>query len=415
VVITRSIFLSVCFFFVVNNINVLCGSLAKSDTQKVVIPRSLRIRVLLKEYNTKDNPSFTIITHGGVEVRSNINSKKKSICTQKALHIQVKRNELYLKEKDLRMGKANTKEIIIIPREKVVTINDMPCAGHLILKINEKKNKLYIINSIDLDDYVYSVLRYEIYQTWPHEMQKVQAVVSRSYALYCMMNNKRHGCLPYDVKNNNFHQRYKGTHEFNHLKKAVEETKRMVLTYNNEITLAMFDACCGGVVPADIGHFNFKQAPYLARKTACEYCKNYKLYSWSGETTVSKFFSALKNYSPLNKKLKHLGELRGLKTRDRDKAGLLHKFELQGSRKTVQISGKDVWMVMPKMFRSQCITMKKDKEKLFYKGRGFGHHIGLCQRGAHELVCRGWSLKKILAFYYPGTEVKQLAVVLKEK
>ena len=135
-VITRSIFLSVCFFFVVNNINVLCGSLAKSDTQKVVIPRSLRIRVLLKEYNTKDNPSFTIITHGGVEVRSNINSKKKSICTQKALHIQVKRNELYLKEKDLRMGKANTKEIIIIPREKVVTINDMPCAGHLILKIN---------------------------------------------------------------------------------------------------------------------------------------------------------------------------------------------------------------------------------------------------------------------------------------
>jgi len=167
------------------------------------------------------------------------------------------------------------------------------------------------------------------------------------------------------------------------------------------------------VVPANISHFNFKEAPYLARKTSCEFCKNYKLYSWSGKTTMKHFLSSLQKYGPLKNKLKNMGEVRGLKTRDRDKAGLLHSFELQGTCKTVRISGKDIWMAMPKMFNSKCITMKKHKETITFSGKGFGHHMGLCQRGARELVKRGWDVKKILQFYYPETELKYLAVVVK--
>jgi stage II sporulation protein D len=378
-----------------------------------VSPRSIKIRVLLREYDTRNNHSFDVDTNGGVIVQSVPQTKQGYHCNKKNLCVKIKKNELYFQEGKSRRGKALKDEMILLPKNGTVTINGMKCGGHVSLKLDVKRKKLYVINTLDLDDYVYSVLLYESYQTWPLGMQKVQAIVSRTYALHCMMANKRSGHLPYDIKNNNFHQRYRGTHNYNHLMQAVDETKNLVLTHNDKIVVSMFDACCGGVVPARIKGFNFEEAPYLARKKACHYCKKYKLYSWKGETTVKKFIDGLRSHGPLKKRLQNIGEVRGLKTKERDKAGVLHKFEIQGERRQVCVSGKEIWNAISGTFKSKCITMRKEKHRLFYWGKGFGHHIGLCQRGARELVRKGWGTDKILGFYYPGTKVKKLQVVLK--
>jgi SpoIID/LytB domain protein len=41
-------------------------------------------------------------------------------------------------------------------------------------------------------------------------------------------------------------------------------------------------------------------------------------------------------------------------------------------------------------------------------GGGFGHGVGLSQTGAYRLGYLGWSHERILAFYYPGTQLKPL-------
>ena len=41
-------------------------------------------------------------------------------------------------------------------------------------------------------------------------------------------------------------------------------------------------------------------------------------------------------------------------------------------------------------------------------GRGFGHGLGLSQEGAMEMAREGYSYKKIIRFYYPGTLVKKV-------
>jgi SpoIID/LytB domain protein len=402
------------FIFLHFSFGPLCAGQSKSiASTRQISPRSIKIRVLLREYDIRKNHSFNIETNGGVIVHSVPQTKNGYTCKNPKLCVKVKRKELYFQEGKTRRGKALKDEMILLPLNKTMTINDMKCVGHITLKLDVKRKKLYVINTLDLDDYVYSVLFYESYQSWPLKMQKVQAIVSRTYALHCMMTNKRRGRLPYDIKNNNFHQRYRGTHNYNHLMQAVSETKNLVLTHNGKIIVSMFDACCGGVVPAKIKGFNFKEAPYLARKKACQHCKKYKLYKWKGETTVQHFVDGLRSYGPLKKRLRNLGNIRGLKTKERDKAGLLRQFEIQGERRQVTVSGKEIWNSMGETFKSQSITMRKEKHRLFYWGKGFGHHIGLCQRGARELVRKGWEPKKILNFYYPGTEVKKLQVVLK--
>src|SRR5437870_5181651 len=47
--------------------------------------------------------------------------------------------------------------------------------------------------------------------------------------------------------------------------------------------------------------------------------------------------------------------------------------------------------------------------RLQFTGRGAGHGVGLCQWGAKELAERGYPAETILRYYYPGTELRELA------
>ena len=39
-------------------------------------------------------------------------------------------------------------------------------------------------------------------------------------------------------------------------------------------------------------------------------------------------------------------------------------------------------------------------------GAGFGHGVGMCQWGAHEMSRRGYDFRAILAHYFQGTRVR---------
>ena len=55
--------------------------------------------------------------------------------------------------------------------------------------------------------------------------------------------------------------------------------------------------------------------------------------------------------------------------------------------------------------RSDLYEIQSTDEHILFQGRGSGHGIGLCQRGADQMGTVGKSYRDILAFYYPGTVV----------
>lgn len=55
--------------------------------------------------------------------------------------------------------------------------------------------------------------------------------------------------------------------------------------------------------------------------------------------------------------------------------------------------------------RSDWYTVAVAGGALHISGRGYGHGVGLCQAGAHEMADEGRSYREILAFYFPGTKV----------
>jgi len=377
--------------------------------------RPIRIKVLLKEFDLSSSQEFVIRSKKSFLLRAKRATRvKKFRVRSNQFHLVLKNKTLYGKGTKGPYKAIPYNQIALKASSKTIIVNNKPYHGTLLFQRDEANNKLFLINSLSLEDYVYAVLVAESYITWPHEMQKIQAVVSRTYAVHQMLERrkKKRRQKPYDITSNTFHQRYTGTHCHHHLRRAVAETKNLILTYNKRVALTMFDACCGGSVPAKMTGINFSKAPYLARKTPCHFCKEYVLYSWKRRIPAQKILSALACYPPLVSQFRPKDRLNSIAITNQDDAGIVHTIKLglrnKKRSRAVTITGNNLWMSMSKTLRSQHFSLTKHQATVVVEGKGFGHQIGLCQRGARELVRKGWPLKKIVTFYYPETTLSTL-------
>lgn len=271
--------------------------------------------------------------------------------------------------------------------------------GYLRLIVVHKK--LYIINYLELEDYISSVIKTEGWPGWANRFYEIQAIISRTYALNKILNNRKSSKI-YDICNTNLHQTYKGCHNLEPIKKAIESTAGLFLAYENKPIDAMYDCCCGGVTPSLIDGISNKNLSYLARDKPCLYCKNTKIYLWKHEIVVEDFIKILQ------KKIPHLKHINNIQIIESDKAGIVKKIKIFDKKKSYIITGKDLYSLI-KEIKSFIFDLKLEKNIIKINGKGYGHHRGLCQWGAHEMVKQDKSCQEVLDFYYPGTVLKKIA------
>jgi SpoIID/LytB domain protein len=261
---------------------------------------------------------------------------------------------------------------------------------------------ILLINSLDIDEYLLSVVHSEGWPGWPMEVNKALVVASRTYLVDKVLQANK-AKRSYHIVNTIKHQTYKGHHKFMQLKKAVDETRNVFIAYRGSPIVAMFDSCCGGVIPAKIEGMDYKKHPYLARTKSCTYCKKYWIYDWKKE------FSRLEITEILRKDHQDLQEIIDIKVTKKDSAGLVKQVLVATKKSSFYVSGKKMYSLFPSI-KSFCYTIKKKGKSYMFQGRGYGHHMGLCQWGSLGMVEDHWNYKKILQFYYPGTEFMKLSL-----
>ena len=355
-------------------------------------PRNYTVRVLLQEV-LKSEPVEWNISSAKDFIIINLESKTKTKIDKKKLLISTKKNFLVIN------GIAYNSKQLYIYSDKNLIFEDKEYQGSFLITQDEKKT--YLINSLDLEDYVCSVLRTESWPGWPLEVNKAFAIASRSYVIGIILSN-RQSKLPYHVKNTNKHQTYSGVHTNQVLKDAVAQTKGIFLAYDNKPIIAMFDSCCGGVIPAHIHGVNFADAPYLARSYACNFCKDCKVYTWSAQFTLD-YIEQL-----VQKEYRQLKKIKQVKVAKTDKAGLVQQVHFKGHNKQFSLTGKKVYSMFSKKIKSFYFDIALQANKIIFTGKGLGHHLGLCQWGAREMVRQGYNYKSILSFYYPETSFMKL-------
>lgn len=137
------------------------------------------------------------------------------------------------------------------------------------LLIQNLNGQIHIINVIDVEQYLYGVVGAEIGMAAPDEALKAQAIVSRTYALYY----KQHPQLNYDLGTTTQFQVYSGYDmevlSGSRVKKAVDDTRGLVIYYDNQVIQAFFHSNSGGYTES-CENVWYANIPYLQPVAAPE-------------------------------------------------------------------------------------------------------------------------------------------------
>jgi len=265
-----------------------------------------------------------------------------------------------------------------------------------------------ITRTIPLEEYVLGVVRGEASFEDRVEALKSLAIVSRTFAL---KNAGRHRSAGYDFCSLTHCELYtekpmKGDRDVL-ARRAVAETEGQVLLDEHGALIdPYFHASCGGMT-ADIGTLWGVRAPGYLRGVKDDYCRSMPNNAWVQRIAVERLAHALQS----DPKTDIGSRLTGIQVVKRDHTGRAELVQLEGKRRVV-VRGWDFKMIVGRslgwnMIKSSRFEVSRDGGDFVFRGSGFGHGLGLCQEGAHEMARLGFSYSQIISHYFPGTSVKR--------
>jgi len=138
---------------------------------------------------------------------------------------------------------SSVKEIKIIPGNGgFIQVNDRKYRGEIEIILNH--SLLNVINIIELEKYLYGVLKKEISPEWPEETLKAQAIAARTFAL---SNLNKFIDKGYNICATTNSQAYGGIYyEHPATNKAVNDTRGIVAIYQGEPINAVYHSDSGG-------------------------------------------------------------------------------------------------------------------------------------------------------------------------
>ena len=259
--------------------------------------------------------------------------------------------------------------------------------GHILAKL--KEGKLYIINLVDMEHYLRSVVPSESYASWPLETLKAQAVAARTYAYYQMLHRKT---WSYDLVDDEGDQAYKGMkRERQKTDQAVKETQGQILNYQDKPILAMYSANSGGYT-ADAGSIFGLSKPYLVAQKDPKSLEG-KMARWKKTFSVSEVESALNRRG-----LKIKGLMR-IEPAEKGPSGRIIKVRIVAGNTAKTVRTRTTLrraLKLPEIL----LEIKKENGDFIFDGRGWGHGVGYSQWGS-AILGKKKRYDEILAFYYP--------------
>lgn len=287
----------------------------------------------------------------------------------------------------------------------IIKWGDTQYRGDLKIVTNSNNKSCDLINEISMEDYIATLLSKEMNAKWPVEALKAQAVAARTYAVHKIKTNRK---AEFHLENS---ERFQVNGSLNDetpkTAKAADDTEGLVLISKKtrKMTPTFFHAKCGGRTLTPEKVWANKVTGY--KEVDCPFCHKYGVKNWQKPIKKKNFRSAVdqiltKYYGEnLKKNSDHY-----MMVPDNIQSRYLTLYR-NGDRK--KIKKAELRKILGrKRLPSNNFSIKVVKGSLIFDGAGYGHGVGLCQLGALELAKRGYTYKQILAYYFPGHEIKKI-------
>ncbi|MBI1910989.1 MAG: SpoIID/LytB domain-containing protein [Deltaproteobacteria bacterium] len=292
-------------------------------------------------------------------------------------------------------GRGRDLPLRLTPQSDFIYLNGKPFRGTI--EVRDSKEGLMVINELFLESYLVGIINNEISSKWPEDVIKTQAVIARTYALYS--KNKKNKGL-YHLEGSIMGQVYSGVGKEDSIAhKAVKETAGEILTYSGEPALTVYHSNAGGMTDSskDVWAHPY---PYL-QSVKSPYDIDAPRVYWEYGITAESLKQAL------NKAGYRIGEPESIDIDNLTSAGRIKTTLItDGDNKRVTLSGEDLRKILGySNLKSTIFEVTKSGDSFLFKGRGWGHGVGLSQWGAKGMAENGSSYKEILNHFYPGTDL----------
>lgn len=265
------------------------------------------------------------------------------------------------------------------------------------IEITMGKGKLQMVNIVDLEQYLPGVVESESGSNEGLEYYKIQATISRTYALKHLTRHQSEG---FQLCDHTHCQVYRKKSLRNPvIPEAVRESRSMVLV-DSDINLitASFFSNCGGQTNNSEDVWS-GELPYL-RSIKDPFCSKMPHAFWKKEVSKERWLKYVRNKMPTY--FKEKGTYTDTFKVDYSQRNRRLYYSNPGFSISLRTIREDFKL------RSTFFSIQDKGDKIVFRGRGFGHGVGLCQEGAMRMAELGYSYVEILKFYYTDIHIIHL-------
>ena len=262
------------------------------------------------------------------------------------------------------------------------------------LYITAELGDLRCVNEISLDNYIAGVVQAESGKRSFQEFYKVQAILARTFALSHLQKHAPEG---FNLCDFTHCQAYFGKTTELDIMKAVTDTRgKVVVDDNLNLIDAAFHSNSGGQT-ANSEDVWGRRLPYL-RSVNDTFSTKMPNAHWERKMPKDDWLSYLK--------LKH-----NYPVQDSNARWAAINFK-QDIRKTylesnnVRVPLKNVRNDL--QLKSTFFSIVPQGDTIIFKGRGFGHGVGMCQEGAMKMAKLGYKHNDVINFYYQNIQLIDL-------
>ncbi len=300
--------------------------------------------------------------------------------------------------------------VILTTADKMVPSNELRLSGPITLTahgeavtlhdpvaITAHEGALVIIVTLPVENYVERVVSSESGPGDSPESLKALAIVVRSFALH-----ESHGHADYDLCDSTHCQllHWSGNSDRRAASHAATlATAGETLWFHGQRALAYFGKDCGGrtASPDEIWS-RAKPLPYLP-SAPDRFCTASGAREWASEITRADLTSALAAHGLAPPGWQNLTVARrGVS--GRAVTVQLDQTEISAEDFQLAVGESLGWNRIP----STWFEVSRQGDRFAFHGRGWGHGVGLCQKGAGAMAAQGHTTREILAQYFPGAE-----------
>lgn len=252
------------------------------------------------------------------------------------------------------------------------------------------------VETLAVDDYVAQVVAGEGQPRAGDAAQQALAITARTYA---MANRHRHRREGFDVCDTTHCQVVRAATATT--RRAALATSGRLLLHQGQPAFVFYSASCGGHTEsaAEVwpGAIDYSRDPsFHDDADASE-------PGWESDVRVRDIERALRSAGLRG------GRVRDIRVVARNKSNRVSRLRIEGFTPP-EISGHEFRMAVGGVagfaaIKSTAFDIRRTGSRYHFRGKGFGHGVGLCVIGAGTRASRGATAGDILRFYYPGLTI----------